>query len=240
MPEPESQLAPFPEDWGRALAIVAHPDDMEYGAASAVARWVSQDKDVRYVLVTSGEAGISTMSPAEAQPLRESEQNASCAAIGVDTIEFLGFPDGLVEANLDLRRALAGAIRRHRPDVIVGTNFRPHWTGGHGWNHADHRAVGLAMLDAIRDAANPWIFTDQGEAWEGCQFVAFSSSPQPTHWVDIDEWLSAGVESLQCHKVYLASLQDGTNPSEMLRDAASNAAAGLPVEYAARFEIIRV
>lgn len=240
MPEPDSPLAPFPEDWGRALAIVAHPDDMEYGTASAVARWVGQDKDVRYVLVTSGEAGIATMSPDEALPLREAEQLASCAAVGVETVEFLGFPDGLVEADLDLRRALAGAIRRHRPDVVIATNFRPRWPGGHGWNHADHRAVGLAALDALRDAANPWVFTDQGEAWEGCRFVAFSSSPQATHWVDIDDWLPAGVASLECHKVYLAALQDGTNPPEMLRSAASAAADGLPVELAVRFEIISV
>jgi len=238
MPEPEPQLAPFPEDWGRALVVVAHPDDMEYGGASAVARWVGQGKDVRYVLVTSGEAGISTMSPDEALPLREAEQRASCAAVGVDTVEFLGFPDGLVEANLDLRRALAGAIRRHRPDVVVATNFREHWPGGHGWNHVDHRAVGESLLDSVRDAANPWIFTDQGEAWEGCRFVAFSSSPRATHWVDIDDWLPAGIESLECHKVYLASLQDGTNPPDMLRKAATAAAVGLPVDLACTFEVV--
>lgn len=239
MPDAAPPVAPFPEDWGRALAVVAHPDDMEYGAASAVARWTDQGKDIRYVLVTSGEAGIATMSPDEALPMREAEQRASCAAVGVEIVEFLGFADGLVEANIDLRRALAGAIRRHRPDVVLATNFREDWPWGDAWNHADHRAVGTALLDAMRDAANPWVFTDQGEAWEGCRFAAFNASPRSNHWVDIDGWLAAGIESLECHKVYLAALQDGTNPSELLRMTAEAAAEGLPVELAATFEIIR-
>src|SRR5688500_15524464 len=78
-----ADLEPLPEDWERALAVVAHPDDMEYGAASAVARWTAQGKQIAYVLVTDGEAGIQTMDPTEAGPLRRDEQRASCAAVGV-------------------------------------------------------------------------------------------------------------------------------------------------------------
>ena len=92
-----ADLQPVPEDWTVGLAVVAHPDDMEYGAASAVARWTAQGKDIRYVLVTDGEAGIATMPPDQAGPLRRDEQIASCAVVGVDQVDFLGLPDGLLQ-----------------------------------------------------------------------------------------------------------------------------------------------
>ncbi|MBT8241184.1 MAG: PIG-L family deacetylase, partial [Acidimicrobiia bacterium] len=87
-------LEPVPEDWTRGLAVVAHPDDMEYGAAAAIARWTSQGKEFAYVLVSDGEAGIATMPPETVGPIRREEQRASCAVVGVDTVEFLGWPDG--------------------------------------------------------------------------------------------------------------------------------------------------
>src|SRR5262245_46579592 len=155
------RLEPFPEDWERGLAIVAHPDDMEYGAAAAVARWTGQGKRFGYVLVSDGEAGISTMSPDEAGPVRRDEQLASCAVVGVTDVEFLGWPDGAIVEGLELRSDLAAVIRRHRPEVVASINFRESW-GGPSWNHADHRAVGRALLDAVRDAANPWVFQDRG------------------------------------------------------------------------------
>src|SRR6478735_5434039 len=98
------------EDWQRALAIVAHPDDHEYGAASAIARWTDQGKTVVYSLVTSGEAGIDGLDPAEAGPLREREEVAGAAAVGVDVVEFLGGRDGMLEYGLPMRRMLTAAI----------------------------------------------------------------------------------------------------------------------------------
>ena len=105
-----STLEPVPEDWASALAVVAHPDDMEYGAAAAVARWTGQGKRITYVLVTDGEAGISTMDPAKAGPVRRAEQVAACRAVGVEGVEFLGLPDGLLEETIALRSALCEAI----------------------------------------------------------------------------------------------------------------------------------
>ena len=77
-------LEPLPEDWSRAIAVVAHPDDLEYGAAAAIARWTGQGKDIRYVLATRGEAGIDSMPPEQAGPIRTEEQIRSAAAVGVD------------------------------------------------------------------------------------------------------------------------------------------------------------
>lgn len=235
-------LERVPEDWRRALAVVAHPDDMEYGAASAVARWTAQGKQVAYLLVTRGEAGISGRVPAEVGPLREAEQRASCAAVGVDVVEFLDWPDGLVEESLALRRDLAAAVRRHRPDVLLSINHRDSWGPG-SWNHADHRAVGRALLDAARDAANPWLFPDAGDAWAGLRFAAFSGSPQATHAVDITDHLDAGVASLACHATYLAALGPdamGADPEPFLRTMATSAGPTIGVELAATFELIHV
>lgn len=233
-----ADLDTFPEDWTRALAVVAHPDDMEYGAAAAVARWTGQGKSVTYALVTDGEAGISSMPPAEAGPIRRAEQIAGCREVGVDQVEFLGHPDGAIAEGLELRADLAAIIRRHRPDVVISINFRESW-GGPSWNHADHRAVGRALLDAVRDAANRWLFTDRGEAWAGVRFVAFSGSPSPTHWVDVTDSFDAGVRSLACHNAYLQALEgDMASPDAFLRGPAAATGERVGVDLAAAFEVI--
>jgi LmbE family N-acetylglucosaminyl deacetylase len=232
------RLEAFPEDWMRALAVVAHPDDMEYGAASAVAKWTDQGKDVRYLLVTRGEAGMSTMAPAQAGPAREREQRRSCVTVGVSVVEFLDHPDGLVEASLELRRDLAGAIRRHEPEAILSINHRDSW-GGPSWNHADHRAVGRALLDAVRDAANPWIFPDAGSAWSGVRFAAFNASPQSTHAVDVTGYLDRGIESLRCHELYLANLGGNREDAgEQLRSSAEGVGSRFGVQHAVAFELV--
>jgi LmbE family N-acetylglucosaminyl deacetylase len=232
------ELEVVPEDWDRALAIVAHPDDMEYGAASAVARWSAQGKRVAYLLVTRGEAGIASMPPDEAAPLRVEEQRASCRAVGVTEVEFLDHPDGLVEAGIPLRRDLAAAIRRHRPEVVLSINHRDSW-GGPSWNHVDHRVVGRDLLDAVRDAANPWIFADAGAAWGGVRFVAFNASPVSSHAVDITDHLSDGVASLACHASYLAGLgETAADAEERLRSAAEAAGPRLGTRLATTFELV--
>ncbi len=239
-------LQPLPEDWERGLAVAAHPDDLEYGAASAIARWTDQGKSITYVLVTDGEAGIDSMAPEQAGPLRRAEEVASAHEVGVGTVDFLGLPDGLVQADRATRRALAASIRRHRPDVLICPNFRETF-GFPGWNHVDHRNVGVALLDAARDAGNRWLFTDlidEGlEPWNGVRFVAFSNSPEATHGVDITDHLHRGVASLERHRVYLDSLPEGTmgtDPEGMLRGFAEQTGPGLGVELAVGFELIPV
>ena len=96
-------------------------------ASAAVARWTAAGKDVRYVLATRGEAGIDSMAPEQAGPLRTAEQVAAAAAVGVSTVEFLDHPDGLIVNGIGLRRDLAAAVRRHRPEVLIGSNFQDRW-----------------------------------------------------------------------------------------------------------------
>jgi LmbE family N-acetylglucosaminyl deacetylase len=234
------ELEPVPEDWQRALAIVAHPDDMEYGAASAVARWTSQGKSVSYLLVTRGEAGIQSMDPSVVGPLREAEQIASCAVVGVTDVEFLAHPDGLVEAGVGLRRDLTTAIRRRRPEVLLSINHHDSF-GGPSWNHVDHRVVGRAVLDAARDAGNPWLFSEAGDAWNGVKFAAMSGSPHGHHGVDVTGHLDLGIASLRCHETYLANLGGNmADATAFLGDAARGAGPRLGVEAATTFELIYV
>jgi LmbE family N-acetylglucosaminyl deacetylase len=157
--------------------------------------------------------------------------------VGVTEIEFLGYPDGLVVADLDLRENLAEVVRRHRPDIVLSINFRDSW-GGPSWNHADHRAVGVALLDAVRDAANPWLFTGRGEPWSGVRMVAFNGSPQSTHAVDVTATLAAGIASLECHRTYLDHLDSAVAADAMLRDSAAATGPRLGVELAVPFEIV--
>jgi LmbE family N-acetylglucosaminyl deacetylase len=222
------------EEWQTALAVVAHPDDLEYGVASAIARWTSQGKRVSYSMVTSGEAGIQGHVPVECALVREEEERRSAAVVGVQDVAFLGLPDGEVEYGLPLRRAIATEIRRVRPDVVITMNFELTWGGG-AVNHADHRAVGLAVLDACRDAANEWSFRGAGRAWDGAHTVYVAAASEPTHYVDVTATIDQGVASLREHKAYIEGLGTDFDPDAFLRGFAASTGAEVGVAHAVSF-----
>lgn len=197
---------PMPDDWQRALAVVAHPDDLEYGPACAVAAWTAAGREVVYLMVTRGEAGMDTVDPREVALTRELEEIKAAAIVGVTQVEFLDHRDGVVEYGLPLRRDIAAAIRRHRPEILVTLNFHERWRGG-DWNSPDHRNVGRALLDAAGDAGNRWIFPElleQGlEPWKGVRYAAVGGSPFAAHAVDVSDTLDKGVAALEAHRSYL-------------------------------------
>jgi LmbE family N-acetylglucosaminyl deacetylase len=225
-------MKPMPEDWSRAAAIVAHPDDLEYGAAAAVARWTRQGKQVTYVLVTSGEAGIAGRDPAEVGPLREEEERRSAALVGVSEVLFLGHSDGLVEYGLPLRRDLAAALRRLAPDVVLTMSFDLTWGEEGPVNHADHRAVGLAVLDACRDAANEWVFPEAGPPCRSIKDAYVSGTGSPSHFVDVTDTIELGVASLKEHRAYLDGLGTDFDVDQFLRDMAGYVGLGAGCDYA--------
>ncbi|MCM4077550.1 PIG-L deacetylase family protein [Paractinoplanes hotanensis] len=239
------QWQPVDENWQRGLAIVAHPDDLEFGAAAAVARWTGQGKDMVYVLLTSGEAGIDAMDPDEAGPVREVEQRASAALVGVQQVEFLGLPDGVIEYGVTLRSVLTRVIRVHRPEIVITNNFRDSWDpAGAALNMADHIATGKAVLDAVRDAANRWVFReqiDEGlEKWGGVRQVWAAGSPQAKHGVDTTATFDLGVRSLEAHVAYLRGLGSGDfDAEEFLEGFARQAGSKLGTKYASGFEVFR-
>lgn len=241
VPDP---LIPLREDWDRALCIVAHPDDMEFGSAAAVARWTAQGKDISYCLVTSGEAGIDGIHPDESGPLREAEQIESCRVVGVTKVDFLHQPDGVLKHSIGMRRRLAEVIRRRRPEVVITLNFHESFGGGN-LNQADHIAVGRATLDAVRDAGNRWIFHDQVEdglePWGGVREVWAGSSPLATHGVDTTDTFELGVESLRAHKAYIEGLGwEGWDPAEFLEGIARPTGTRLGTKFATAFEVFNM
>ncbi|MEV5385682.1 PIG-L deacetylase family protein [Streptomyces sp. NPDC052721] len=232
---------PVPEDWRRGLAVVAHPDDLEFGASSAIAGWTAEGTTVVDLLVTRGEAGIESMPPGRTAAVRSAEQIAAARLVGVDQVEFLNHPDGTVEYGIALRRDLARAIRRHRPDVIISLNFREFFDNG-ALNHADHRAVGSALIDAARDAANRWVLPellDEGlQPWSGVRCAMFGSSPEAEHFVDVTAHLDRGVESLAAHEAYLGNLAGGFDPKQFLRRQAADAGRRAGVPLAVAFKVV--
>src|SRR5882672_280326 len=237
------ELQMLSEEWSVGLAVVAHPDDLEYGAVAAVARWTAQGKQISYCLATSGEAGIDGMDPGIAGPLREKEERASAAVVGVESVEFLGHPDGVLEYGLPLRRDIVRVIRQAKPEIVITGNYRE--TFGPGMlNQADHIATGRAVIDAIRDAGNRWVFRellDEGlEPWGGVRAAFVGGSPDATHGVDVTDTFDKGIASLKAHAAYLAGLGGGpmSEPEEFLESFARMTGSRLGVTFATSFEVI--
>jgi LmbE family N-acetylglucosaminyl deacetylase len=228
-------MKPMPEDWTRAVAVVAHPDDLEYGVASAVARWTGQGKEVTYLLATKGEAGIAGQPPERVAPLRMEEERRSAAVVGVTEVVFLDHQDGLVEYGVPLRRDLAAAFRRLRPEVVITMSFDLTWGEDGPVNHADHRAVGLAVLDACRDAANEWVFPDAGPRCDTIRDAYVASTGNPTHFADVSGTIEAGIASLREHRAYIDGLGGDFDPDEFLRNMAGYVGLGAGVDYAVGF-----
>jgi LmbE family N-acetylglucosaminyl deacetylase len=232
------------ETWQRALAIVAHPDDLEFGAAAAIARWTAQGKEIVYCLVTSGEAGIDGMEPARARQVREEEQRNSARLVGVETLEFIGMPDGVLEYGVPLRRELTRIVRRYKPDIVITNNFRDTWDGATMLNQADHIATGRATLDAVRDAGNRWVFTDLSdeglEPWGGVKQVWAASSPQSQHGVDVTDTFDKGVASLAAHAEYIAGLNwPDFDAEDFLAGFSRAMGTRLGCTYGTAFEVFR-
>jgi LmbE family N-acetylglucosaminyl deacetylase len=237
-----SALKPLNEDWSRALVVVAHPDDMEFGSAAAVARWTNQGKAITYCLVTSGEAGIDGMAPEKTRQVRKAEQIESCRIVGVETVEFLEQPDGVLEYGVPLRREITAVIRMHRPEIVITNNFRDTWDGRFMLNQADHIAAGRATLDAASAAGNRWIFPDQladgNEPWGGVKQVWAASSPNSRHGVDTTGFFDRGVDSLKAHQAYIDGLGwEHFDPAEFLEGAARATGTRLGCTFATAFEV---
>jgi LmbE family N-acetylglucosaminyl deacetylase len=233
----ENRLPELPDaDFRKVLCVVAHPDDVEYGTSSAVARWTSRGVDVAYLLLTRGEAGMPNP-PEETARIRRGEQEAACAEVGVTSLEMLEHPDGVLQPSLDLRRDIARAIRRYQPDVVVTGSWEVEFVAG--LNQADHRVAGMACLDAIRDADNPWVFpelVEEGlEKWRVRWFLV-SAHTEPTHGVDVSgEPLARGVRSLEAHSEYLGAIEGHPAPAMIIPMIAAMGGQRLGVEHAVLF-----
>jgi LmbE family N-acetylglucosaminyl deacetylase len=201
------------DDVERALAVMAHPDDVDFSAAGTIATWTEAGIEVTYLIVTDGDAGgFDDDVPREAMgPLRRAEQTTAAKCVGVTDVRFLGYPDGRVEANLGLRCDIARVIRQVRPDrVLIPSPERNYQRLAP--SHPDHRAVGSAALDAVYpDARNPYAFPElraEGlEAWVARE-IWISSGPQADHGVDVTDVFDRKVAALRSHVSQVAHHDD--------------------------------
>ncbi|PJF35471.1 MAG: PIG-L family deacetylase [Candidatus Thermofonsia Clade 1 bacterium] len=224
------------------MVIVAHPDDIEFSCAGTVARWVREGTQVCYVLCTSGDVGIAEpgMTKARAAEIREAEQRAAAAILGVQEVVFLREPDGMLEATLALRKKLVREIRRFKPDAVICGDPQVLWAGDGYINHPDHRAAALAALDAIFPAAGqPNLFEELAE--EGLSahkvykvFVMTWERSDNLTYVDISSTIDLKIAALKAHKSQIGDW----DPSESLKAWAAERARGLEFEYAETFRVI--
>lgn len=221
-------IAEFPSNWSSALVLVAHPDDPEYGMAAAVARWTAEGKLVTYALATSGEAGIEGMAPEETGPLREDEQRASAAVVGVDEVDFWGFPDSELFNTPELRAKIAETIVRVNPDLVLSLYGGPEWAPGHP-NQRDHMEFAAAVLDAFDSLADP-------------PRALFVNGPGSTHAVDVSGFVQRAVDSLAEHRAYLSVLDPDTPVVDQARAQVEQSTAArddFPAEHVSGFTRLR-
>ena len=225
----------------RAMAVYAHPDDIEFSCAGTLARWIKNQCVVCYVLVTSGDVGIAKegMTRAQAIEIREAEQREAAAVIGAQEVVFLREPDGMVEPSLALRKRLVREIRRFRPEVVL-TGDPTYLFGRENYiNHPDHRATATVALDAVFPAAGqPNLFEDlanEGFAAHKTRKVYVSSwGADDLTFVNISTTIDLKVAALHSHK----SQFDGWDPEERVREWAGTLAKGKEMEYAEAFRVV--
>ncbi|MBO0731040.1 MAG: PIG-L family deacetylase [Acidimicrobiaceae bacterium] len=224
----------MPETAPRILVVTAHPDDVDFGAAGSVASWTGAGSQVVYCVVTDGDAGgfDPTVDRAKIPAIRRAEQTAAAAVVGVEELYWLGYPDGRVEATLDLRRDIARVIRQVRPDRVVCPSPERQWSRVFA-SHPDHLAVGEAAVCAVYpDARNPFAFPElAAEGWEAHtvgEVWMMAAGEGADVWVDVTETFPRKVAALRAH-VSQETDRDG-QLEERIRGwlQAAAAAAGLP------------
>jgi LmbE family N-acetylglucosaminyl deacetylase len=223
-----------------AMAIVAHPDDIEFSCSGTMARWAGAGARICYVLCTSGDVGIADpgMTRARASEIREAEALAAAEIAGVKDVVFLREPDGLLVPTLDLRKKLVREMRRFRPEVVVTGDPTQVWSGEDYINHPDHRAAAQAALDAVFPAAGqPNLFEDLAE--EGLTAhkprKVYVTSWQPADvYVCIDDTIDIKIAALRAHK----SQMGDWDPADMVRKWASDAAKGKEMSYAETYRVV--
>jgi LmbE family N-acetylglucosaminyl deacetylase len=191
------------------MVIAAHPDDAEFGPAATAARWIDAGSVGWLVCCTSGDQGGEdhAADPLALAATREAEQRAAAAIVGYAGVTFLHQPDGAVANDLPLREHLVREIRTFRPDAVLTHDPEVLFYGGGGVNHTDHRAAGIAAVDAVFPAArNPMAFPSlarDGLAPQKVRRLYLFWPSRPDTWVDVTATLDRRLAALRCHESQL-------------------------------------
>lgn len=223
-----------------AMAIVAHPDDIEYSCAGTLARWAKAGTRISYVICTSGDVGISEpgMTRAKAAAIREREQRDAASIVGAAEVVFLGEPDGLLQPTLDLRKKLVREIRRFRPEVVITGDPTVVWSSDDYINHPDHRAAATAALDATFPAAGqPNLFEEleqEGLKAHKVRKVYSQQWGQGKLVISIDDTIDIKVAALRAH----VSQMNGWDPEDQIKEWAAEIAKDHGMRYAEAFRVV--
>jgi LmbE family N-acetylglucosaminyl deacetylase len=187
------------------MVIAAHPDDADFGPAATAARWIDEGAEGWLVCCTSGDQGGEDpeLDPLELAAVREREQRAAAAVIGYRGVTFLHMPDGALVNDLALRELLVREIRTFRPDAVLATDPETLFYGDGGVNHADHRAAGMAAVDASYPAARnpmafPWLARSGLQKHKVRRLYLFWSN-HANVWVDVSATLDRKLAALREH-----------------------------------------
>ena len=235
MPDPERHELIQPLE--RALVVFSHPDDAEFSAAATIAHLTNAGARVDYVVTTDGGKGTEdpAVTEAELSAMRQAEQRAAADVLGVSEIVHLGYPDGYLEASLDLRRDIVRQLRRFRPDVVIAQNPVRRQDGNPFIGHPDHLATGEATLAAVYPAARdrlnfPELMEEGLEPWKVRQ-VLISGVERPNLFLDVSDTFDRGLHALLCHA---SQITDAAAVEERLRERAAELGepVGLPLANA--------
>jgi LmbE family N-acetylglucosaminyl deacetylase len=224
----------------RVMVIVAHPDDIEFSCAGTIARWVKEGAEVCYVLCTSGDVGFSDpkVSREEAVRIREAEQTAAAAVVGVTNVVYLREPDGMLEATMNLRKRLVREIRKFRPDTLICGDPQALWSGENYINHPDHRAAALAAVDAVFPAAGqPNVFREleaEGLHAHKTYKVYVTVWDKADTFINITDSIELKIQALREHKSQMGEW----NPEQQVREWAAEVAKGKEMQYAEGYRVI--
>jgi LmbE family N-acetylglucosaminyl deacetylase len=225
-----------------AMAIVAHPDDIEFSCVGTLARWAREGARISFVLCTSGDVGIAEpgMTRQRAAEIREEEARNAAKVAGAAEIIFLREPDGMLVATLELRKRLVREIRRFRPEVVIAGDPTIVWSGSDYINHPDHRAAALAALDAVFPAAGqPNLFEeieheDGYKAHKVRKVLANVWSGQADFYVNIESTIDVKISALKEHKSQMGEW----DPSDSVRQWAADNAKGKEMQFAEAYRVV--
>lgn len=205
-----------PGEPGTALAIGAHPDDIEFGAGGTLAAWAAAGTRIVMAVMTDGSKGTwdRDVDPADLASTRATEQRAAAQVLGAATVEFLGYVDGELENSLDVRGAVARLIRTHRPDVVLSHDP---WTPYE--LHPDHRATGFAVVEGAVAARDHLFYPDQGLAPHRPEWLMLWKAAEPDHWEDISATFETKVAALLCHESQHRTTMGGAGDGDVERTA---------------------
>lgn len=210
----------------RIMGVFAHPDDPEFFAGGTFARWAAEGAHIIFVVATSGDKGSGDpeMTSQRLAEIREAEERAAAAVLGVKEVIFLRYPDGELQPTLTLRHDIVRLIRLKRPDVIVTNDPTVFWWGTTGINHPDHRAIGEATMDAVyptaRDRLNfPEMERDEGLPTHKVYQLYLAATASPTTKVDVTDYVETKILALREHKSQIADMDAMAERMRSFKDA---------------------